>query len=353
MPRILPLLLLAACVTEETSELESHLGGGINVPVIGCPKWGCNENSPVMGPFNFHELHLGGLPNKEGISVDGFWKDGVRYTPYMAGAGAEFRASLNRTVLAGHDLEGGALRILTPEGAYKLMFVRVTPTIESSVKFWVGPHAPIETYELRYTAPSTGVVVTADPSYPVCHNPPARSDGGEGASHLWEAPLEAILYTHDRYDVATKSVDFHGASADTQSWFNIACAGSALAKLHLNRHTVAGATSGYDTTLAQAQSLLKMYVSDVCGTGHAFTDQGTPLHWQNRMEWNKLTGLEYAIEALWNDHGAMCLDVHRLGTKYADQIAALCDKPACPVIVPGAPLPRGAYLVTAVPHDPY
>ena len=66
------------------------------------------------------------------VSVDGFWKDGVRYTPYMAGAGAEFRASLNRTVLAGHDLEGGALRILTPEGAYQLMFVRVTPTIESS-----------------------------------------------------------------------------------------------------------------------------------------------------------------------------------------------------------------------------
>lgn len=362
MMRTLPLLLLAACVSDPAlSEVESKLDPGAGIPVKGCPKWGCNENSPVMGLYNFHEIHLGGLVNKEGIRIDGFWRNGVRYRPFMAGNGSELRAEhpVSHVVISGHDLEGGRFRIFTDEGdEYYLIIAHVTTATEGGAQFWVGPQTSLETYELTYSKRPIGTeVLTNNPVFPLCHNPPARTDGGEGVSHLWERRFEAVLFTHERIDAAAKEISARGASRETDGWMTIGCAGSALAKLHLNRHTVAGATINYVATQAQEQALLKMYVSDVCGTGHAFTEQGTPLHWENRATpaWNKLTGNEYAIEALWDQHGAKCLNVHRLGSKYdnPDEIGTVCDLPACSTLALSGQITRDAYLLSAVPENPF
>src|SRR5262249_31439197 len=107
---------------------------------------------------------------------------------------------------------------------------------------------------------------------------------------VW-APVEhsAIAFAGDRYDPVQKIVT--DTVRGTQ-WFNLACAGTATAKVHLVRHTNAGAWSpstwhpGVDITSPGApyhtapqlrQAMLKMFAADYCGSGFPFTVDGQPL----------------------------------------------------------------------------
>jgi hypothetical protein len=151
--------------------------------------------------------------------------------------------------------------------------------------------------------------------------------------------------------------------SDAGDWFNIGCAGSALAKLHLNRHTTAGSDSTHQTSLLRRQAMLKMYVADVCGNGFASTKQGTPLVWENNTipPWQTLPGAVSAMEGAWGPFGMICMDHHRLendpdwsvagGIK--DQIVAACGSlpDPCAGNYAGWPnvFPSGSYLKTAIP----
>jgi hypothetical protein len=313
-----------------------------------CPEWGCGQNSPIMGPWRFHELNTDHVPNSKGIRIRDFYKGGNSYQLQISGS--RLTATGEGPELTGSDLAGGSIRLDTgsgasPEADYQIHITRVSPVGSSVVRFWVGPPDRIETYELVYTGPGTSTVAV-----PLCNNPPDRSTAG---GETWPRPLEAILYTGDRYDSRNKLVTA-ATYAGSAGWFNIACAGSALAKLHLTRHTTAGSAPGYSSSAAQRQAMLKMYVSDLCGTGRAWTRKGTPLHWVNAPRWQQLDGTEFAQEALWTEQGALCLDVHRLGALYdnTDGFRGECRLPACPRLAPGAVPPRPAYVLSAVPEDP-
>ncbi len=336
---------LTACVADEEVSTSTEAING------GCPEWGCGENSPVIGPYGFHELNVDGFPNNKGVRVANFQIGAKLYKPMIVNGSqlVAYDAATN-TYVTGVGLTNGYFNVTTPTGPYKIIISKVTPKASSTVTFWIGPASQIETYELSYT----GYNVTGGR---VCANPPGR-DTGQGDGTSWNAPLEAILYTGDRYDAGHKTVTTVGYR-ETAGWFNIACAGSALAKLHLNRHTTAGSTSVYLTTADQRQTLLKMYVSDVCGTGSAWTKAGTPLHWANVTGWSHLNGLEYSFESRWSANGASCLDVHRLGNLYADPndpnspIYLECNPPPCNGSVSNPVFPAGTYIVTAVPFDPF
>ena len=324
-------LALPACVdqteidTNETTQLAA-----------GCPLWGCGENSSTMGPWEFHELNTAGLPNLEDIRVLNFQLGGNTYTPQVVGT--ELRITSGSTTLGGTAVQGGWFNLQTPSGVWKLKVMKVNP---GAVVYWVGPATSMYTYELKYEAPGM-----TNPE-PVCHNPPNR-DSGEGITHTWKAPLEAILFTGDRYDRDHKEV----STLDTANWFNIACAGSALAKLHLNRHTTAGTTFGWSTAVLKRQAMLKMYTSDICGNGYSWTNAGVPLHWQDNSSWMMLTGTEWAFEARWTAYGAACIDTHRLGSLYTDPVdgfPGMCNVPACNGDVTAPTFPRGVYFNTAVP----
>jgi hypothetical protein len=312
-----------------------------------CPSWGCGENSPIIGPYGFHELNTLGTENLEHVSITDFQKDGVSYRTRIVGGSRLIATAADGTVLSGADLTGGYFAIATPTGPYRIVIARVSPLATSTVKFWIGPDSSIETYQLVYLGPG------ATTPLPLCNRPPTDTFT-DGPGWVWHQPLEAILYSGDRYDSARKRVTASSVRG-FDGWFNIACAGSALAKLHLTRHTTAGSTLGYTTTVTQRQAMLKMYVSDLCGTGTAWTKKGTPLHWTNTLHWSVLDGHEFAHEALWTADGAACLDVHRLGTLYASTVSgflAECAPPPCPAVPLGAPLPLGAYVLSAVPVAP-
>lgn len=340
--------VLAACVEAPEDGDERDVGTEAQAKG-GCPLWGCGENSPVINTWDFHELNEHGLPNTAGVQLLGLWKGGVEYQPRVTGAALQgFPKSGAGPVLQGAALAGSYFDVQTPDGEhYQIQISKVSNT----VGFWVGPATASETYELLYTKPGWSTSAR-----PLCKNPPARLDG-EG--HLWTNTYEAFLFTGDRY--STRNFTVTTGARETDGWFNIGCAGSALAKLHLNRHTSAGSTPAYQSTWQQRQAMLKMYVADVCGAGFASTKQGEPLRWENQPGWDTLPGVVASYEAIWGPAGAICLDTHRLeGTQFwidfdlENQIKASCPgnqlPPPCN-LVPGAAIawPPGSYLVTANP----
>jgi len=334
VPAVFPLLLVAACV-----DVEPELGA--TEQLQSCPKsWGCGENSPVIGPWNFHELNQDHRPNAEGVTLLGLWKNDVPYQVEVKGA-QMFAKHLDGTVLSGAQLDGSYLVVTTADGnKAKIHIVKVSPQATSQTTFWVGPPTRIETYELEYQLD--------DGDYtPLCNNPPGR-ESYEGPGRLYARPLEAILFTGDRYDATAKKVTETGRA--TAGWFNIACASSAIAKLELTRHTEHGKLAAYPSDRGTRQAMLKMYTSDLCGRGATFTAKGTPLHWQNTLGWSVLTGAEYAHEAYWNQDGAVCLDTHRRFTEYLPEIAAECADAGHPLpTCAGTTIPPGSYLSSAVP----
>ena len=310
-----------------------------------CPKlWGCGENSPMMGPFHFHELNTAGLPNDENVRLLNL-QIGVNYYQPKIVNNSRLVAydPVGGGTLSGAALTGGHLNLATPDGNYRITIKKVSPQASSFTVFWVGPATPIETYEMTYTK-----IGLTEP-VPLCDNPPERISG-EGPTRMWVRRFETILFSGDRYDADSKDI-IATTPLQAGNWFNLACAGTSIAKLYLTRHTFASSLSTHPSSWGRRQAMLRMYVSDVCGTGRPFTEKGTPLHWQNVSGWSTFDGTEYAHESLWSPDGAICLDTHRRFDQFLTDIKDECGgalPPPCP-----SWLPSGAtYVSSAVPFAP-
>lgn len=329
-------LTLAACTDAPTTGGgEEAIGGG------GCPEWGCTGNSPVIGPYQLHELDLDGNPNEQGVRIEGIRLGGVPVKVVFKDGDRIVALDGNGNGYEGAQLNGLTFFLGSPSERFRMQITQVTPKPVSPTKFWIGRPERIETYELKFA------YETAPQDYrPVCKNPPPAESSQTG--EVWTKNFEAMLFTGDRYDGRKKVVT--AASYDeARRWFNVGCAGSVLAKLHLNRHTTASSDDDHRTHLEERQALLKMYTGDFCGEGYAFTEAGTPLHWENLFGWRKLDGNEVGFEAWWDARGARCLTEHRLGQAYYDQVIDACHLAPCD----GNPFPdkwmEGAYLKTAIP----
>lgn len=318
-------LALAACVeAPETGVEEAAVKTVSGDP---CPVLGCSNNSAFLGPTEFHELsEVPTDANREGFHLRGMVKNGVTWSVDVTGTvltGYRFTfvgGLLVYQQLAGANLKDAELIVENDDGRSYLIRIVNASTVQ---KLWqpAGTTAAVNTYELKWKQ-----VGGASTDYvPVCKNPPNRE--------LEDGPLqtltEAILFTGDRYDTDKLTVTAINPT-EAGRWFNIGCAGSVLAKLALNRHTYATMSSDVTTSRAQRQAMLKMYTSDICGTGDALTVSGTPLRWWSKTGLQNKAIVTYSREALWNDGGAICLDVHRLhGTPEGDsmykQIEAACE----------------------------
>lgn len=313
---LVALLLIASCTEPELESptVESEIDDD-PADDPGCPGWKCSGNSPIMGPWGpFTDFRQDGqFANSAGLRVDGLWKDGVRYEPRVVGA--RLTAKLGDELLEGDELEQSYLRIATPLPlvAYKLWIERVNQT----VTYWHGPPTTLETYELTYS-------VAAVSRTPLCNNPPSSSSGD---GQLWTAPLEAILFTGDRYGIDKKI--FASTYAESAGWFTIGCAGSAIAKLVLNRFATVGSIGLYQSTRAERQDVLSMYTGNVCGTGRAFTVPDTAITWESSAGWHGLNPHQ-TWESVWGGGRAQCLDTWRLEDTHPgirDKIASECPLP--------------------------
>ena len=150
-----------------------------------------------------------------------------------------------------------------------------------------------------------------------------KAKGGLSKESWKDVEREAITFEGDHYDAEHKQV---WETEPKEGWFNFACAGTAVAKMHMLRHTRAGSIvpSGpaKATSLLQRTAMLKAITADYCGDGTAWTGDGTPLQWTDSGRWFPTPPLNLAamehlglIEAVWGPDGALCLNTPRRQTK--------------------------------------
>ena len=249
---------------------------------------------------SFHELNLNGLPNGAGFVVTGLRRGHTVYDLEVKGSAV----SANPRNAAGprltrSELVGLVIDLRDAAGErYALRFESA-----GSTTYWAGPPDQVQTFSLSYTTAAQQAL------QPLC------------ASGL----NEAILFTGDRYDAARKTVT--ATKESTAGWVNIACAGTALAKLFLVRHTEA--SQAVATTREERQAMLKMFTADACGDGTPFTVHGQPLLWADAKGITRFPDSPLTLEAVWNEHGAVCMDQPRRPELAAAMNARCGPLPRC------------------------
>ncbi|HEU0033898.1 MAG TPA: ADYC domain-containing protein [Kofleriaceae bacterium] len=303
--------------TIEETTVESTLWGDAT-----CSIWNCGSNAATVGDgIVFDELDLSGRETNAG---------GVRYLGAVTRWGEPVKLDVYRDHFYaysswygfwfdGANLEGTVLTLEhVPTGEkIEVQIYRYDP---QALHYWAGDAEVVPSYEMRARRPALGETKF---DRQICKGDNLASDPG------WNGKIyNALVYEWDRLDAARK-LDTE-VSRDT-TWFNLACAGTAMAKLHLVRHTRAGSYNAagaiaYDTTQAQRTMMLKLITADYCGKGQSFTVDGTPLWYMDATGYLPRFEPSTAAsrESVWTAAGAACLDTPRLSIYTHADIEAKC-----------------------------
>lgn len=260
------------------------------------------------------------------------------------------------TIYQGKTLRGLAITIAMCDGReYELTMndvqevpdVPVSPALPLTpspvARFWVAPMDEVETYDfvVRKTSrqhplafPCGGTVAPVEDGRDSPLPPPDAVK-----EHLCKGPFHSADDLWTRYEAALAfEGDYFDPTKNDQTpppgspgWFNLACDGTAAAKMHLLRHTQASGTSTRRTTPDQRTAMLKAITADYCGDGglgtkgvdaRVWTADGTPLFWTDEKAWfpdattriddlGKVFSGTWEIEAIWGPQGAICLNEPR------------------------------------------
>lgn len=259
----------------------------------GCPAWRCGFNSAEVNGRSLRELNLAGLPNADKVKIAGF------LPPPLALLGGYSLAVENDELVAkrsGSKLRGAQLvgSIILVQATDLGLPLPVTIAGYTTVPSWADGGEPIGAYTLVY--PEVTALLGLKN---VC-----------SGSLLDPLASVATVLGGETYDPIKKEV------VPNDGWFTLACAGSAAAKLKLLGY---GPQSKFPGTTAPAsvparQATLKMLTADYCGKGVSYTENGTPVVWENHegtadsSNWHT----PGSVEAVWTDEGALCLDDPRI-----------------------------------------
>ena len=347
-PHLLVCLLLVGCVDavdEATAEVEL---------AARCKPFACGStsNSPEIDDHGLHDLIVG-RANATGFTLLWFEKYGTKYDKVWVKEAKLFAATQAGASPPG-GVVGGALRVVHNSGLVYLIRIRE----RSDAAYWAqrpnvvpatrtATHL-IEWLEIPANHPIGGTIPPTAAWKNVCTNPTTAP--GETLGMTW---THVVLFERDVIDADTIRVTGQDAAR-----FNIGCAGHALAKLHLSGHTQAAFAQGFETTLAQRTTFLKMITADYCGTGDPFTVAGQPLDWADARSWMTFVSDRPLLEARWTEKGASCLNIPRVlahptvesRAAFPDFDAALAEKcPRPPRCAGGAEDFAKHHLVSANP----
>jgi hypothetical protein len=309
---------------------------------IDCYPWGCATNAASMGDgLTFHEIDASGVEfNDANLSYVGMLDPTAQHPWDTLVVGDQLigidLADPHQTQRTGDRLIGNFLVLKHKTG--QLYYVRIAGA--NILDFWVNPECKTRQLLWGYVF-EYALDPNAKPFQRLCKE-------GEKLPREWTGQVSqrALVFTGDRYNAGAKTVIATGQAVG--KWFNIACAGTAVAKMHLLRHTEAGTlvpSSPSDTCPTrvtdkrQRQAMLKMITADVCGTGRSFTRDGKPLDYMDSQGFYpfdlRSAVKAHAIEAIWTSKGARCLDTPRLYNEdpmILEKIAAECHTdlpPSC------------------------
>ena len=297
-------LLVSACAAEpESGTVDQNAG-------VGCPIWMCGSNSPEIDHLGVHDLHSFGDQNANRF----FIKD----VEFPAGTGG-WVATVNRgeftltNPATGAKVVGAKVagaRIIVNNASTGTVYEVLIEQAAFGTDFWAqsAAVAGVEegfSYVLKWDVkPGSGDQKRT--WKPVCSNAP--QDGSPDLMGM--NSFHSVVFEDDKISESAKTVEL----PTKKGWFNIGCAGHALAKLHLMGHTQ-GAQNRYPaafkTTTEQRTAALKMIVGDYCGTGYPFSVAGQKLEWIDSTGYMAY-GVGGGIEARWSPKGATCLEKPRV-----------------------------------------
>lgn len=343
------LLVMVGCA--EQPETVARIG------VPECPDLGCGLNGAWLGvdlPFRELDLGTGNDPrtratNDSGLRIEAF-RDRLGNPLAIDVVNDDLLGRLGSSTLSGEKLEGAVMTLATTKAPVQRYFLRIDDVTHTG--FWTDPSEQLPLYTITYTR-------EGDPAKPenLCEPfepDPTTLDRGIAA--------RVMVFRGDRYDA-----DYTVTAPSNTTWFNLACTGTALSKLHLLRHTRASRRDGRITSVAERQTVLRMLTADYCGVGHPFTVDGHPLRYTFLQSWQPQTprfvSSELAsIDALWTQDGARCIATPRLADAQPVQallqdIRDVCGAPVvrCPSqLVPGVSVDAvltltGSYAISGNP----
>jgi hypothetical protein len=357
--RVSTLVLVVLGVGCVTGEVDEPKTGDVQQDIQLCDGWLCGTNSPEIAEFGFWELNLPpvlgtpGLANNVGMQVLDFVQGAIHYLPRVSKG--RLTAVRDADTLSGGALAGGWLRLKNGSRTFKVRVLEVG-SVDSWAQPPLSPGIALESYKLDWTELVNGQWGRFSD---VCKNPPSR-DNGDALTMTGTYAYHTLLFEGDRIDPIMKKLDM---GIDT-SWFNLGCAGSALAKMALTGHTQAALEAGtFTTTLSERQTMLKMLAADYCGDGMPFTVPGQPLNWQDDRDTMQLIAppLQLVLESRWTAMGAACLEMPRvdahptvlsnqeLGVDVYDQVQSHCPLKMPPPCSDKSLAIDGYHLLSATP----
>jgi hypothetical protein len=321
MKLALPLLAFAAACAVPPAD-ESQVTQGLR-----CDDWGCGTNSATVGDgLIFDEIDSSGaMPNSAGLKIVGATAgDGTPVHVYVKRQELRARSLVDGHEYIGVDLVGTIVQLTSSTGV--VYEVKVTGVQQKALLFFDGAPEWVPFYELKTRKPAE----TQKWDDYACKYDVIDSD-----PHWTGLEHKALVFQWDRYDAVHKTVT---ETATDDPWFNIACAATATAKMHLLRHTRAGSYNdsgviAYDTTVDQRQAMLKMLTADYCGMGQSFTRDGVPLVYDtaNGLYIDRRDMI--AKESMWTSSGAICIDTPRLDVTPGDMPSTPAGTPTMTAIM--------------------
>jgi hypothetical protein len=345
----------------------------------GCGFTACGTNTAELRGTPIRGLNVRGVTNADGVRVvpgsvqmvapssgiacSHFQELG--YSIDVAGGSLIARAPAPATtIVQGPCLLGATFDLEVPTvkgGKPVLAHVQLRIAQKSAVSTWfVDPAwaSLVPTYELIDVARQVSICPTKASWMEDWQATDLGTDGQNPPGVpglLWRTATDHAIVVQGETYAETASAD---PARSTAEWFNVACAGSAIAKLRLLGYDPMSGWSSRGERQATLKMLTAHYVPD---SATAFTRTGTPLAWISARQvtaaplYHGMPAAERIgpIEARWQDTGAQCLShlrlwmdpsLHGAGETEAGDLQAIVDQggpPAC-----GPPATSGVYWTT-------
>ncbi|HSS03475.1 MAG TPA: ADYC domain-containing protein [Kofleriaceae bacterium] len=366
--RFLYVLPVLVCACSDDSEL--RLGQITSKMAVindgSCETLDCGKNGPLIGGVYFAELYKPPLLFDTSVKFNDL---GFRIVHYYASRDdwpdSPSDGALDVTLGKFAAVEQWAWIELELQRDRSHYIVEVSD-VDNDQPYWTwSPDAaPIESYWFRYTLPKfcthNAHGTTCSWYRPLCKNKP--NDGA--------IEMPAVVFEGEVYDPAAFTVKDQPmvSPPGVGTWFNIACAGSIPAKMHMIRRTRAAALDPSDEigmpvpTRDERQAFMNVWAAKYCGPDKSYTENGREIRIRdvhNSLRPDLNVGFTdndgHTIEAVWGASGALCLNQPRDGMYTQLGVITECGDhgyvlPTCPddVLDTWTSIP-GAFAISATP----
>lgn len=353
---------------------------------VGCKPAVCGGNTPIVNSFPTRELNLDGAANRDGIAL--IPAPPLDPTATVGRCRRVARLSVEDGAFVGLDADGAlACRGGDLIGArFQIETAAGVVTITIADVAWIAPwrRGPAIPAYLLTSDRNGGKAICAEPSAWLGPGETTIDEivGGEATGLLdpGEPGQYALLVAGEIYDLDTATIIRDpvwqdGRPIDRSRWFNVACQGTALAKMRLLGHDPLADTRGSrpgseaaslraEAGVDERQATLKMITARYCGAA-SHTVPGVRINWiqqtmdralrlvRRRFAWRASVPPELdGIEARWGRDGALCLSEPRLDSAGGDAIRAACGIERCEALAAREPRKGGVLtrrLASAAP----